>query len=502
MKVVDNSMKSVAYSVPLLFLPTVCCFVASIAAAEIVVYPPPDGVAHNDDFSVRVRVPGGQWHELFEYAVQVDLRNPRTSSMAYFDFSGHVEVSVTSNHGAIKTARIRPLSYGIAPEVKDNALTFTLAEPRNLSVEIDGDIYHNLQLFAGPIDSSRPSKDDPNVVYFGPGLHALPRRGLQIDGGKTVFIDGGAVVQGQLLCKNAEHVRILGRGILSKAVGAGRVGGIRIEDSKNVRIEGIIINPPGGSINISQSQDVKIINIKSISAGQWSDGIDVYCSRNVAIDGVFMRNSDDCIAIYTHRWNWHGDDKDITVKNSTLWADVAHPILVGTHGNTDNPETIEDLQFSNLDILEHREMQIDYQGCLSLNAGDCNLIRNVHFENIRVEDFQEGQLVNLRVMFNRKYNTAPGRGIENVLFKDITYNGTRANLSIIAGYDDTRNIKNVVFENLKINGRVIADDMPGKPAWWKTGDMARFFVGEHVEDLVFRAARDGPAAKTAPLRTP
>ena len=71
---------------------------------------------------------------------------------------------------------------------------------------------------------------------------------------------------------------------------------------------------------------------------------------------------------------------------------------------------------------------------------------------------------------------------------------THANLSVIAGYDDTRNIKNVVFENLKINGRVISDDMPGKPAWYKTGDMARFYVGEHVEGLVFRV--------TAPVNPP
>jgi hypothetical protein len=216
-----------------------------------------------------------------------------------------------------------------------------------------------------------------------------------------------------------------------------------------------------------------------------------------------MRNSDDCIAIYGHRWNYYGDVKNVIVKNSTLWADVAHPILVGTHGDSQNPDTLDELQFINIDIIDHHEAQVDYQGCMSLNAGDSNLIRNVRFENIRVEDFREGQLVNLRVMFNRKYNTSPGRGIENVLFKDITYNGVHANLSVIAGYDNTRNIKNVVFENIKINGRVISDNMPGKPTWYKTSDMARFFVGEHVDGLVFRAAAAGPMLggqrNTAPL---
>lgn len=67
-------------------------------------------------------------------------------------------------------------------------------------------------------------------------------------------------------------------------------------------------------------------------------------------------------------------------------------------------------------------MQIDYQGCLSLNAGDSNFIRDVVFEDIRIENSSSGQLINLRVFYNSKYCTSPGRGIENVLFKNLTYN--------------------------------------------------------------------------------
>lgn len=37
---------------------------------------------------------------------------------------------------------------------------------------------------------------------------------------------------------------------------------------------------------------------------------------------------------------------------------------------------------------------------------------------------------------------------------------------------------------MKLNGVHISDNMPGKPAWCKTADMARFFVGKHVEGVV------------------
>jgi hypothetical protein len=120
-----------------------------------------------------------------------------------------------------------------------------------------------------------------------------------------------------------------------------------------------------------------------------------------------------------------------------------------------------------------------YQGCMAINVSDENLARDIRFENIRVEDFEQGQLVNLRVTYNKKYAHAPGRGIENIFFKDITYAGSHANLSVISGYDETRAIKNVIFENLVINGQKITDQNAGREA-------GRFYIGEHVEDLVFR----------------
>jgi hypothetical protein len=527
---------------------------AAATANQLVVYPITYGMPRNDDFAVRVRISGQAWQDVPVYRAKVaqgvDTRppapsaevspiaqanpqgtprpsmGPLDSSFASFDFSGSVDVSITYNKGTIESTRIRPLSYAIAPSVKANTITFSLSQPRNISVEVNGDIFQNLQLFANPVEITKPDPKDLNVIYYGPGAHQIGR--VNVPSGTTVYLAGGALVEGQLLVNHAENVHILGRGILYQAgtsrgverpsqarpegttrqpgvisrqaaappqsaasqqlMRSNRRDAILIEYSKNIEVDGIIEIPASYTVLIGQSQNVAIRNIKSISAGGNNDGIDVFTSSDVLIDGVFMRNSDDNIAIYGHRWNYYGDTKGVTVQNSTLWADVAHPILVGTHGDTNHPDTLENMKFLNLDILDQREPQLDYQGCMSLNAGDSNLIRNIRFEDIHVEDIRMGQLVNLRVFFNKQYNTSPGRGIEDVLFKDVTYNGTHANPSIIAGYDDSRAIKNIVFENLKINGRTMTDDMPGKPGFFKTGDMAGIFVGEHVDGVVFRTA--------------
>jgi hypothetical protein len=449
---------------------------------SLVAYPAPAGAELNDDFTVGLRQRGQAWQPVPTYLVNVDeVRDAKhhveNASMSYFDFSGEVEVSVRFNRGDIHTARVRPLSYGIVPQVNGRTLTFRLNRPCNLSVEVNGDIFHNLHLFANPLETFRPAPDDPNVMYFGAGIHRPAGNAFRIPSGKTVYVSGGAVLMGQILIENVRDVKVLGRGMIDRSVKEG----IRIARSRNIYVEGVTLTqlPTGGS------DSVTIRNVKSISYYGWGDGMNVFASNNVLFDGVFCRNSDDCTTVYGTRKGFTGGCRNITMQNSTLWADVAHPVFIGIHGNVKNPEILENLHYINIDIVDHKEMQLDYQGCLAINAGDENLIRNVRFENIRIEDFRQGQLVNLRIFYNEKYCQAPGRGIENVLFKDISYTGSNAEISIIAGYNSERKVTNIRFENLNLNGRVISDDMPGKPAWYKTSDMARIFVGEHVDSIRF-----------------
>ena len=464
------------------------------SVSQLIIYPSTTALPQSQDFIVKARVPGQPWKNIPVYHVKVaDGTNPkfvtRQTSLCWFDFSGAVEIAVTPKK-TFSTSRIRPLSYQIQTTSRNNTLYFKLDSPRNLSIEPDGDIFNNLQLFAGAPETNIPDKADTNTLYYPPGIHNVGS--VRLTSGKRVYLAGGAVVEGQFLIDHQQDIAISGRGILLQPPPDGTKSGsrhdaLRIDFSQNISIADIIVIPNTYTILMGSSLHVLISNIKSLSAGGNNDGIDVFCSEDVHIDGVFMRNSDDCIAIYGHRWNYYGNTRNVSVSHSTLWADIAHPILVGTHGDPSHPDTLEDLRFSDLDILDQHENQIDYQGCMTLDAGDSNLIRRVIFDDIRVEDFRKGQLVNLRVMYNKKYNTAPGKAIEDVLFKNIIYTGTHAGLSIVAGYDDARPIRNVTFQNLRINGVLVSDDMPGKPAWYKTADLAGFFVGEHVDNLRFEA---------------
>lgn len=410
------------------------------------------GLAHNDDYTVRVRIPGKEWRDLFEYKVQVDLDKPQDASMVQFDMGSPVEVMVKKNNGTVREVAIRPLNNKITYRQIQNTIFFTLDKPQYLSVEFNGDRLHNLHLFANPVEAETYDKEEKGVMYFGPGVHRpqdLPNDQIRVPSNTTVYLAPGAVLKAKLLVDKAENVRIIGRGILDHPV-----RGIEITDSKNVSIDGItVVNPEHYTVLGGGSTDITIRNLKTFSCKSWSDGIDMMCCRRVLVDNVFLRTGDDCIALYNHRWNWWGGSSDITVQNSVLWADVAHPINVGGHGNPDSPtgEMIENLTFRHIDILEHDEDDPMYQGCMTVDCGDKNRVRNVLFENIRIENIQEGRLFYVKVRFNPKYDKQPGNGIENVTFRNITYTGVGENPSLIQGLDKDRLVKNITFDNILIN---------------------------------------------------
>ena len=466
------------------------------AHAAVVTYPAPAGAKLNDAFTVEVRQSGDtQWMPLDVYAVKVDKTEGAKHiampvSMAYFDFDGKVDVRVTSNQIPVKEARVRPVSYSIPVETEGNTFTFSLDTPRNLTVEVNGEIFNNLQLFANPLDSNRPSekelrklRKDRKYHYYGPGYHKIGT--LSIGSGETLYVAGGAVLEGYVHIDHAADVKVCGRGMIYPE---SRGEGIMITNSRRVEVEGLFTT----QCPVGASDSVKIENVKVMSWYGWGDGFNVFASSNVSYRHIFARTSDDCTTIYATRKGYNGGVSNILTEDAVLWADVAHPFMIGLHGSaaelgTDAPaDTITDIVYRDIDVVDMHENQIDYQGVFAILAGDNNIVKNITFDNIRIENFRKGRLIDIRIPWNRKYCAAPGQCIENVLFKDIYYNGDRSELSLMIGYDENRKIKGVTFDNLVINGEHIYDDMPGKPKWYKTSDFARLFIGEHVEDVVFK----------------
>ena len=504
---------------------------------QVFTYAAPEGAPLKDDYDVFIQ-PRGQkeWTKIDTYMAKVNSPTPDPSlskrgeegngtghkvseiSYCFFDFTGDVFVKVISKKKKFKSARIRPDYRGTIANIQnDSTVQFLLFQPENVSVELDGDIRANLLVFTSkpPVSKedaeAQAKKEGRQFVYIPAGFYDLAallqtapllksgagnKEGGEVSSGgevlvpsnTTLYIAGGAYFTGTYLIKDAHDVSILGRGLARPANGH---NGCFVSRSKNVLVDGLIVCkcPIGGS------DGVTLHDVRSITHPSWGDGLNVFSSQNVLMDRVFCRNSDDCTTAYATRLGFEGSTRNIHMRNSTLWADVAHPIFIGLHGAAAGPhpelrDTIENLRYENIDIICQAEAQVDYQGCLAINCGDNNLVRNVTFDNIRIEGIRQGCITQVKVGWNQKYCKAPGAGVENVLFRNIRYysspmGGGREGASIITGYDAQHKVKNVIFEGLKINGRAIYDDMSGKPKWYQTADFVPMFVGSHVEGLRF-----------------
>ena len=417
------------------------CLQAVRAQVHISPLPEKDGPHLSDLYSVRVRpYSGGEWLAVPVLRCDVNTRSRQQAAFAEFDMGEPVQVQVVRRNAPFHDVRVRPSQRGISPSIiNDSTIELILQRPEYFSVEFDGDRFHNIHIFANaalPVVADEPSPDapdaitwqgvasqdvfvrNPSLIYFGPGVHRpkdLPGEEIKIPSNCTVYLAPGAIVKARLIVDHAENVKIIGRGIIDHPL-----RGVEITFSKNVLVDGItVLNPAHYTIYGGESSDITIRNIKSFSARSWSDGIDLMCCRRVRIDNCFLRTSDDCIALYNHRWWYWGGSEDIEVIRCILWPDVAHPVNIGSHGDDRNPEgeTLRHVRIHDCDILGD---DADSLGLLAINCGDNNHIRDIRFERIRAEGLRRCRPFDLRIFQSEKYNRAPGCCIDSIAFVDFT----------------------------------------------------------------------------------
>lgn len=420
-------------------------------------------------------------------------------SVASIEINSPVEITVQFTTGGIQQAKILPASRGINVTLQNsNTVQFTVDGPRDVMLEINSNKWLALHLLINAIDPQAPTEDTKDVWYFGPGINNGKAYEKVVDGklkvpsGTTVYLAAGAFLTAGLHFIEAQNAAVRGHGFIYKPKTENFIlekqGAILIEKSCNISIEGVTsLSATGFSFLAGQSKGIHVNAYRSFSSSGNGDGIHFLSCSDVVVENCFLRNSDDTIAINCHRWDYYGNSENIIIRNCTLLPDVAHPILIGTHGNPAKPECIRNVHISNVDILDHEENQLWYQGCVALNAGDGNLIEQVHLEDIRIEKITKGQLLNIRVMQNAMWTTAPGRGIRDVTIRNMHLdleNSKVVNQSQILGYDNERRVENIRFQNLVIGDKSIHECM-SKPRWYMVADFVPAFINEHVHNLKF-----------------
>jgi cysteine-rich repeat protein len=420
-------------------------------ADEVTTYPGPGGVAPSNQYTVKVEQSGNEYNS-FVYLVnsQQSTNYSDTTSWTTFSFAGPVTVTVTKLQGPpIGTCEILPSSFGITPQVTGNSVTFELDQPRKVSVEFDGDITHPMLVFADALETDVPDPNDPDVMYFGPGLHEIGD--TTIGSVKTVYLAGGAYVKGRLKANNVQDFALRGRGVLS---GEDFPHGTNYDHNlvgisgTRVLVEGItLVNSSLYQILIYGPHNT-VRNVKMI--GWWFGTDGPYVEDYGLIEDCFVKVNDDAFKLY---------ESNTTVRDCVIWQlENGAPFQISWNMPTDN----SGFHVQNIDIIrmEHRTDQINLAAFDAVHGGSGHM-SNYLFEDIRIEN------ANWRLFYLtlEKHEFAPPDGemgqISDLTFRNITATGNFQRPNVIRGWDADHKVYNVTFENLKINGRYIGNAEEG-----------------------------------------
>lgn len=389
-----------------------------------------------------------------------------TASYVIFDFEGkvHVEVNVLEDV-TLTSAALRPLVYGISPKINEKTISFDLTENGNYTLEYNDDPNTAIHIFANPLETKKMDPSEANgtsKIYVGPGVYNAGTFPLQEN--CEIYLAGGAYVYGQISGESMSNIKIYGRGIISGSIFQRRSESeytlpIKLRFAENVVINDIaLVDPAGWAVTLEDCTNVRINNLKIITARQNGDGISVQSCHDVEVHGGFVRTWDDSLVV--KNVNKKSTDK-ILFDGVTVWTDLAQSMEVGyeTYG-----EKMNDITFQNITVLHNF-----HKALISMHNSDNAVITNVTYKNITLEDGQmlgddrkDGEndfLIDFTIAYNIDWTKSEGdRGsidgitIENVNVYDM--------LDTIAcrfqGESDNSAIKNVSIKGVSIRGSQVS----------------------------------------------
>lgn len=431
------------------------------AAGGLVPWPKPEGMQASLD--TRVLVEG---EDIFVYETSVN--NNRAFSeypeldktpVAMFDFEGSVVVEIRRE--GIEQAIIRPLALGVVPEVVEGGLRFRVDEPALMTIEFNGQTRRALHLFAGAPQLDVPSPDDDNVVYIGPGIHTKPL--IRLRSGQSLYLAPGAVLRSKVVADKADNIRIFGRGVIDGSVydrWTQRMVPIDFRLCNNVRIEGItILDPAGWTVNTFACNQVRIRDVKIISARPNGDGFTAQSCQDYEVRDSFVRSWDDSLVVKNYG---NGISRDIRFQNIVVWTDLAQSCEIGYE--TRGPE-MTNIVFEDITVLHNFHKPV-----MSIHNSDQAQVHGVLFRNIIVEDAQMGEgdahqdryLIDLTIAQSQWSQSKERGSISDIRFENIQVLAGKFPPSRFMGHDEHHAIRGVVIQGLNILGKAIQTPQEGQ----------------------------------------
>ncbi|MBA3706283.1 MAG: T9SS type A sorting domain-containing protein [Bacteroidetes bacterium] len=429
--------------------------------SQILIVPPNPGnlstvehLTQSNDYTVEVKKSSDVnyttcfVYKTNNYATEA-IKSETSVSFTNVSFSGtSINVRITCKFTA-NNVTIRPLDYGVNAVRSGNVITFTLSSPRKISIEVN-DRKNPLFIFAD-------TPDVPNTkatYYYAPGTVTNIGLQKQLKSGESVYIAGGAVVEGSFKFDwNSNNISVKGRGILcmgewlweSKDLAFLGPKAMFSTATNRLQMEGIILaNSTGWQISIYNSDgnkcyDNQFRNLKLISWNPNSDGIWVN-GNNIVVDDCFIFNNDD--ACMSHAVS------NSKISNMVIWGGLWGRIYM--HSGQDTKPLSDNMTLENINVIGK-----DGGSELILVSGGSSFTQNINnftFRNIRIEAHPNTSSYNTNKFLIM--NISGSKQINNWLFENVTLDYKNPDEGEIYGTSSAL-INKITLCNFKIAGSYV-----------------------------------------------
>jgi hypothetical protein len=304
---------------------------------------------------------------------------------------------------------------------------------------MDGQYEHPLFIFADPPETDIPDKNNPDVVWFGPGIHNIgPRQPLESN--KTYYLEGGSYLKGSLHGSSVSNVKIIGRGILSgidimhcgyRACGFDGVGIHMFNGGSNQLIEGITVTDPSSYCILSRGQIV-CRNVKCF--GWWYETDGFGAGDDSVLEDCFFKVNDDVVKLYPQR---------ITVRNLVIYQQMnGAPFQFAWSAQNGKDGSVSDIDIVACEVAAS-PLWTSNKPLINMRNGVNNNVSNFTFSNIRA-DRDIAALIGINTT-----GTCSG-----ITIKDVVVRGNQKFPSYLKGGA----VSNISIENVIIGGKCVSMD--------------------------------------------
>lgn len=429
--------------------------------------------------------------------------------------SGTTTVQVTYN-AAVTSVSVHPEKFGIVPTFTSGQTTFsfTITQPHNYVVFINGDPDKPLYIFANPAETTTPNPSD-YTYYYGPGYYNQTKPdgsplnadgALILNAGQSCYVHPNAYVKGKIYLGAEQsnvgpifsNIHLSGYGVVDSVSvtsgnGPGRPGKIGNVDGASITGTTFIGQIHWG-MPILESNDVTLTNVKmlnyKITTGT-PDGIDIVGSTNVTYDGCFIRAQDDAIAIKTWKNGfgpspyWRGNVENITIVDCVIdQGDGGNGVEIGyenfnnntTGSPVNDPRTglpvayIRNITYRRLDIVrKRRDPAIMYRMAgLGMHLVDDVPVSNVLYEDVNVE-YCDGQFwIWFGAFASGDYSYGSGRAqITDITLRRVSFDGPNSLPIHLQGGGSGVTLYNIVMQDVYVKGTKLTNTsaISGKVTW-------------------------------------